>query len=143
VCVWPNGARFRFAIWPNGIAEPRSLRGKTPSEGKRGAALKKARRFGPFSCAFLTANAPLLSPKLCGPPTGLTNPVLKVAHRGAPWAAFAEAPALPTPLGSTSTEFDTPGVKAPNLGLDYRAHPLGRPWTPIQVTRCSARPLEF
>ena len=36
-------------------------------------AVLKTARFGPFFCAFLTANAPLISPKLCGPPTGLTN----------------------------------------------------------------------
>jgi hypothetical protein len=51
-----------------------------------------------------------------GPTRVLLGPVLKVAHRGVPWAAFAEAPALPTPPGSTSTEFDTPGAKAPNFG---------------------------
>ena len=53
------------------------------------------------------------------------GPGLKVAHRGAPWAAFAEAPVLPTPPGSASVEFDTPGVKAPNLALSLstRAHP--------------------
>ena len=31
----------------------------------------KMARFGPFFCAFLTAIASLISPKLCGPPTGL------------------------------------------------------------------------
>ena len=51
------------------------------------------------------------------------GPVLKVAHRGVPWADFADAPALPTPPGSTGIEFDTPGAKAPNLVLSTRACP--------------------
>jgi hypothetical protein len=41
-----------------------------------------------------------------------------------PWADFADAPVLPTPPGRTGIEFDTPGVKAPNLVLSTRAHPF-------------------
>jgi hypothetical protein len=38
------------------------------------------------------------------------GPVLKVAHRGVLWAAFAEAPALTTPPDALSIKFDRPGV---------------------------------
>jgi hypothetical protein len=35
----------------------------------------------PFFCAFLTAIAPPISPKLCGPPTGLANGVVGPTRR--------------------------------------------------------------
>ena len=49
--------------------------------------------------------------------------MLKVDHRGVPWADFADASVLPTPPGSTGIEFDTPGAKAPNLVLSTPACP--------------------
>jgi hypothetical protein len=64
--------------------------------------------------AFPTAAAPLISPRLCGPPTGLTNE--KKTHFGSDLKKVISAAANPNPLFFCRMQEPCTTHRKPNLG---------------------------